>query len=62
LEVVEQLDLFLPFSRKNIEAGLKYFCFELKPSSYRHEDWLWLIKKIQGSLYGLIDVFLGEGG
>ena len=36
VEVLEHLDIILPYACKNIEVGLKYSSFEIKLNSYRH--------------------------
>jgi len=40
------IDLF-PFEKQELEKGLKYLGFHLKPNNYRKEDWKWLISKLE---------------
>jgi len=37
----------LPFHIEPMDGGLKYLGFHLKPNSYRKEDWMWLIGKLE---------------
>jgi hypothetical protein len=53
--LVQNIDLNLKHSLnsvfnikiKNLEKGMKYLGFFLKPNNYRVNDWLWLLKKIE---------------
>jgi hypothetical protein len=49
-EVIENLDIILPYARKNIKDGLKYLGFEPKQNSYTFEKWLWILKKNQARI------------
>jgi hypothetical protein len=46
IEVLDHMDENLPYEHKELVEGFKYLGFDLKPNSYSHEDWLWLVKKI----------------
>jgi hypothetical protein len=37
----------LPFQVFDLDEGLKYLGFQLKPNDYRKTDWLWLIAKLE---------------
>jgi hypothetical protein len=37
----------LPFRVFDLDEGLKYLVFQLKPNDYRKSDWLWLIAKLE---------------
>ena len=39
-----------PFTSLNLEDGLKYLGFRLKPNGYRIADWTWLIAKVEKCL------------
>ena len=36
-----------PFIQIDIDVGLKYLGFSLKPNDYRKMDWYWLIDKLE---------------
>lgn len=38
------------FTRQEMEAGLKYLGFILKPNDYRFMNWTWVIAKIEGHI------------
>ena len=40
----------LPFQVLDIEEGIKYLGFLLKPNDYRKTDWWWLIEKLEKRL------------
>jgi hypothetical protein len=40
----------LPFQVLDIDEGLKYLGFLLKPNNYRKIDWRWLIAKLEKRL------------
>jgi hypothetical protein len=40
----------LPFRVFDLDEGLKYLGFQLKPNDYRKTDWLWLIAKLEKRL------------
>jgi hypothetical protein len=49
----EEIDLYkriFPFEYKEMEEGLKYLGFHLKPNRYRKEDWTWLLEKLERRL------------
>ena len=37
----------LPFQVGDLDMGLKYLGFQVKPNSYLKGDWMWLIVKIE---------------
>ena len=39
--------ILFSFSMNNIEFGMKYLGFHLKPGSYLLKDWDWLIVKVE---------------
>jgi hypothetical protein len=39
-----------PFTLQDISQGIKYLGFQLKPNSYKKEDWKWLIAKLEKRL------------
>ena len=41
-----------PFTIHDISEELKYLGFQLKPNSYRKEDWKWMITKLEKRLNG----------
>ena len=45
-EVITLQNIFA-FSVNNIELGMKYLGFHLKPCSYLLKDWNWLIVKVE---------------
>ena len=50
VEVRHATTLF-PFIRANLDEGLKYLGFMLKPNNYLKKDWLWLIEKLEKHLH-----------
>jgi hypothetical protein len=40
----------LPFQVIELEEGLKYLIFKLKPNDYRKTNWMWLIEKLEKKL------------
>jgi hypothetical protein len=48
--------------RKNIEEGVKYLGFCLKPDCYRKEDWGWLIRKVEKRISTWVYRTLSRGG
>ena len=41
---------WFPFSALNLDNGLKYLGFRIKPLEYRIADWTWLIAKVEKRL------------
>ena len=35
------------FLNRNLDAGLKYLGFHLKPNAYRKSDWSWMLSKVE---------------
>ena len=35
------------FPNRNLDEGVKYLGFHLKPNSYKKIDWVWLLSKIE---------------
>jgi hypothetical protein len=62
VEAQDQLKNILPFALSDIDDGIKYLGFELKPNSYGYVDWLWLFKKIQARIDLWVNHFLSSGG
>lgn len=40
----------LPFEERKLEDNFKYLGFFLKPNSYKKQDWLWLVAKIESRI------------
>jgi hypothetical protein len=55
------LDL-LPFQTLNLEEGLKYLGFHLKPNDYRKTDWYWLLEKLEKRLKTWSNKWLSRAG
>ena len=36
-----------PFQREDLDGGLKYLGFFLKPNDYLKKDWKWLLEKLE---------------
>ena len=36
-----------PYKVDDIDGGIKYLGYYLKPSSYRVNDWMWFVKKVE---------------
>lgn len=43
----QQLLSVFPFTVKNLQDGLQYLGFHLKPNGYNKGDWIWLIKHLE---------------
>jgi hypothetical protein len=44
-----------------LDQGIKYLSFNLKPNDYRYENWMWLYNKIEERIsFGVIDGYQGE--
>ena len=41
---------FFNFQCWNVDEGVKYLGFFLKPNDYRKDDWYWLLEKIEKKL------------
>jgi ribonuclease HI len=54
--------IFFPFTLQDISEGIKYLGFQLKPNSYRKEDWKWLITKLEKRLNGWSFRWLSRAG
>jgi hypothetical protein len=54
-------DLF-PFEQQELDKGLKYLGFQLKPNNYRKGDWKWLIAKLEKRLKGWSFRWLSRAG
>jgi len=39
-----------PYEQQDLDLGLKYLGFQLKPNKYKKEDWSWLIAKLERTL------------
>jgi hypothetical protein len=61
-EACVQLEFFFPFYSSDIEEGIKYLGFMLKPNSYGYADWSWLVLKIQARIDMWVNWFLSHGG
>jgi hypothetical protein len=53
---------FLPCSVKNLDVGLNYLGFKLKPTKYSHDDWIWLLARIKYKIYSWGYKYLSLGG
>jgi hypothetical protein len=56
------LENLFPFPTKNLDEGLKYLGFVLKPNDYLFRDWIWLYKKIQAKICCWVHRWLSRGG
>jgi hypothetical protein len=52
----------LPFRVFDLDDGLKYLGFQLKPNDYRKTDWWWIITKIEKRLKGWSHRWLSRAG
>jgi hypothetical protein len=52
----------LPFQSLDIEEGLKYLGFLLKPNDYRKTDWQWLLEKLEKRLKCWSQCWLSRAG
>jgi len=52
----------LPFQFFELDVGLKYLSFQLKPNDYRKTDWLWLIAKLEKILKVWSHCWLSRAG
>jgi hypothetical protein len=52
MDVEEMLSYkeFFPYEQRDLDDGLKYMGFQLKPNKYRKEDWIWLLAKLEKRL------------
>ena len=48
LSDVELLEIsgFFPYKLEELDGGMKYLGFVLKPDSYQKQDWKWLLNKM----------------
>jgi hypothetical protein len=60
-EIIFYQSLF-PFEVKDIDSGLKYLGFQLKPNCYKKSDWTWLIEKLEKRLKVWSFRWLSRGG
>jgi len=44
---IRHYQTMFPFKMIELDIGLKYLGFQLKPNYYKKEDWLWLITKLE---------------
>ena len=42
-----QTSLFFPLKMNQIDEGVNYLGFYIKPNNYKKTDWRWLIRKIE---------------
>lgn len=52
----------LPFQRLYLGDGLKYVGFCIKPHSYKIEDWIWIVAKMEKILHNWNHRFLSRAG
>lgn len=50
------------FQQKELQDGLKYLGFFLKPNAYNLVDWLWLVKKVEERIIIWVYHLLSRGG
>jgi hypothetical protein len=66
LEVSEENKLYLlnlfPYTKVDLQAGIKYLGFYLKPNDYSKRDWGWMITKVARRLYIWCNKWLSRGG
>jgi hypothetical protein len=61
-EVIQHYLDLLPFQTQNLEDGLKYLGFHLKPNDYRKNDWTWLLAKLEKRLQVWSNKWLSRAG
>lgn len=61
-EDMRTLELFFRFQCRDLDSGLKYLGFSLKPNDYRRRDWMWLLAKIERKLYTWSHRWLSRAG
>jgi hypothetical protein len=60
-ELFQYKDIF-PFKVVDLSVGFRYLSFYLKPTSYKIEDWRWLIMKFEKRIGSLVSRWLSLGG
>lgn len=45
--ILDAFKRLLPYNFFPLEDGFKYLGYFLKPSSYKNNDWLWLVKRVE---------------
>lgn len=50
VKVKIQVINLLPMNHSDLNHGIKYLGFKLKPSDYKYVDWLWLFNKIEATI------------
>ena len=46
----------------DVQDGIKYLAFVLKPNDYQKMDWLWMIGKVEKKLHIWCNKWLSRGG
>ena len=49
-EAIRNLETLFRFQCRDLDSGVKYLGFFLKPNDYRKKDWVWLLAKIEKKL------------
>jgi hypothetical protein len=61
-EEIRYFAALLPFHVMNLDEGMKYLGFYLKPNNHRKADWLWLIAKLEKWLQVWSHKWLSQAG
>ena len=59
---IQRLANRLPYRTLDIDDGLKYLGFYLKPNAYLKADWRWLLEKLEKRLHGWSHKWLSRAG
>ena len=58
----EQISQLFPYKMTELDDGLKYLGYYLKPNCYMKEDWNWLIKKVENRISNWTFIYMSIGG
>ena len=61
-DAIRSLGMFLRFQSQDLDAGVKYLGFFLKPNDYRRKDWVWLLAKNEKKLSAWSHRWLSRAG
>jgi len=61
-EEIQRITNRLPYRTYDLDDGLKYLGFLLKPNSYLKADWHWLMAKLEKRLLGWSQKWLSQAG
>ena len=62
LEDINEIKQLLPFDVLPLQGGFKYLGFFLKPTGYKIQDWMWLLRRVEARIGDWGDRFLSIGG